>query len=554
MLPKIVVLFLLASCGGGGGSKDGTQTQVAIPPSDPPGPTTSLPPGPTTPLRVFQNGDRWTYNVSGSVNLPGSGVIFSGTMVRWIDTESSSKSIIHNEVTLNGAGSTTQTGTDTFFNQDADGNVTFFGDENSVNGKIRNASPTGYLRLKSPFQSGEKIDSGLINFDDGSTLSSSYQVIGVETITVPAGKFDAYKIDATEVHTNPTHTLTLTQAGSYWIDPQVGVVQYKGTETKRNSNNTVLYTMYLQDDPNTTFSVENYGFQLTQWTPAGAMPVAAPRGVSAAPSTSPNGIRLQWDAVPNATGYNVYRPVNSGDAPSGLNFLGLISTPLFIDTSPTSGSTYYYRVTAVGPAGESPASVEVSAQISSTSPHTDWSTQKSNTTVPLTAVVAKPDLNNSAITHLFAAGGGCNILDFLVLCGGVLLHSMDGGTTWTHQPVDPMTMLSGLSFSDADHGWAVGETGIIQATSNGGASWLPQTSGTTQNLTGVYFLPSSLNGWAVGFGGKIFKTTDGGAHWQPLTSGTQNLLSAVMFTDNLNGWAAGSGISPCPTGPPNCAT
>jgi photosystem II stability/assembly factor-like uncharacterized protein len=538
----IALLFVLVSCngGGGGGSPSGT-------------------PATPVPLRMFQNGDRWTYAVSGSVNLPGSGVSFSGTTDRWIDTGSSTKKIIHNEVTLNAAGTTTQTGADTYFDQDADGNVTFFGDANSVNGRVRlDTSATGFLRLKSPIRLGDQVDSGTITFDDGSTLSSSFQVIGTETITVPAGTFDTYKVDATEVHTNPTQTLTLTQAGSYWIDPKVGIIQYKGTETKRNASNTVLYTMYLQDDPNTTSSVENYGFQLTRWTPAGAIPVAAPRGVSAAPSGG--GITLEWDPVPNATGYKVYRPANSGD-PLSSSISGTIpasSTPSFTDPSPNSGTTYYYRVTAVGPAGEGPPSVEVSAQISSSSPRTDWSTQKSNTTVPLTAVVAKPDLIDSTATHIFAAGGGCNILDFLVLCGGVLLHSADGGTTWTQESVDPMTMLSGLSFSDADHGWVVGENGVIQATTNGGTTWLPQSSGTTQNLTGVYFLPAGEYGWAIGFGGTVILTTDNGAHWQPQISGTQNLLSAVMFTDNKHGWAAGSGASngtDCQgTGTINCAT
>jgi photosystem II stability/assembly factor-like uncharacterized protein len=522
----IGLLLLLASCNGTGGGDSSTGTTT-----------------PPMALRIFQNGDRWTYAVSGSVILPGSGVSFSGSMDRWIDTGSSSEKIIHNEVNLNAAGSTTQTGTDTIFDQDADGNVTFFGDTDSVTGKVRNAPTAGYLRLKSPLRVGDQVDVGPISFDDGSTLSSSYQVAGFESITVPAGKFDAFRIDATEIHTNPTQTLTLTQTGSYWIDPQVGIVQYKGTETKRNASNVILYTMYLQDDPNTTSFVENYGFQLTHSTPAGAIPVSAPRGVSAVSSSSPNEITLQWDDVPNATGYNVYRPKNSGDAPSGPNFLGPVSSPSFTDTSPTPGSTYYYRVTAVGPAGEGPASVEVSAQISSTSPRTDWSTQKSNTTVPLTAVVAKPDVNIPTITHLFAAGGGCNILDFFVLCGGVLLHSMDGGTTWTHQSVDPMTMLSGLSFSDADHGWAVGENGVIQATSDGGATWVPQVSGTTQNLTGVYFLPSGVYGWAVGFAGTVLLTSNDGATWTAPNKPTSNLLSAVMFTDNQKGWAAGSGAS-----------
>ena len=537
-LSNIGILLLLAACSGGGGSGGGGGGgSNGAPPPDPKGPVS---------LRALQNGDHWSYVVSGSVDLflpgssaPTSGVAFSGTMDRWVDMTAPTH-LIHNELVMFASGGSTQTGSDTFFVQDAAGSLTYLGDTNAVTGRTRNAPSPGYLRFKSPMQVGDQGNLGPIAFDDGSTLSVNYTVAAIETVSVPAGKFNAYRVDTTEVNTNPTNTVTLTQTGSYWIDPQVGIVQYKGTETKKNSSGTVLYVLYLSDDPNTS-QVENYGFQLTLFTPAGAIPVAAPRGVLVAPSPSPGGIALSWDNVPNATGYIIYRPNRSGDGPSPQNKIGPVPSNAFTDTTVIAGQTYYYLVSAVGPAGEGPPSVEVSAQVQIPSASPDWSTQRSGTTAPLTAISAKPDLSNPLITHLFASGGACNVIDFLVLCGGVLIHSADGGATWTPQRVDPMTMLTGLFFSDAQHGWAVGENGVIQATSDG-STWLPQASPVLQNLTGVYFLDNS-NGWAVGFGGTVLHTSNGGVTWAAQNAGTSNLLNAVMFADPSHGWAVGSGAT-----------
>jgi hypothetical protein len=50
--------------------------------------------------------------------------------------------------------------------------------------------------------------------------------------------------------------------------------------------------------------------------------------------------------------------------------------------------------------------------------------------------------------------------------------------------------LFGVSFTDASTGWAVGFGGTILHTDDGGLTWTPQDSGTTDNLHGVVFLPA----------------------------------------------------------------
>lgn len=69
--------------------------------------------------------------------------------------------------------------------------------------------------------------------------------------------------------------------------------------------------------------------------------------------------------------------------------------------------------------------------------------------------------------------------------------------------------------------------------------WEIQTSNTTSNLTDVYFV-SSETGFAVGSSGTILKTVDGGKHWSTKPSGTSNSLLSVCFVDSLTGFTISS--------------
>ena len=99
--------------------------------------------------------------------------------------------------------------------------------------------------------------------------------------------------------------------------------------------------------------------------------------------------------------------------------------------------------------------------------------------------------------------------------------------------------LFDVSFQDALQGWAVGKAGTILHTSDGGATWASQSSGTEFELAQVAFVDTN-NGWVVGKFGMILHTSDGGRTWESQADRSITLdrsLVAVSFVDELTGWA-----------------
>jgi hypothetical protein len=105
---------------------------------------------------------------------------------------------------------------------------------------------------------------------------------------------------------------------------------------------------------------------------------------------------------------------------------------------------------------------------------------------------------------------------FSVTGRGVVEKSEPGAFTELGKAPDG-ERIRGLFFTDDDHGWAVGEGGLILATSDGAKSWTKQPPVTKATLRGAFFLDDTQHGWAVGDQGTVLGTTDGGRRWTALT-------------------------------------
>ena len=85
--------------------------------------------------------------------------------------------------------------------------------------------------------------------------------------------------------------------------------------------------------------------------------LAAPANLAANPGTAT--VTLNWTASAGATSYNVKRATTSGGPYTTI--APVVNTTSYTDTTVVNGTTYYYVVSAVNAAGESPDSAEVSA-------------------------------------------------------------------------------------------------------------------------------------------------------------------------------------------------
>jgi photosystem II stability/assembly factor-like uncharacterized protein len=125
--------------------------------------------------------------------------------------------------------------------------------------------------------------------------------------------------------------------------------------------------------------------------------------------------------------------------------------------------------------------------------------------------------------------------------GGKIFKTVDGGNNWTELDIPTSKRLEGIAFADSLHGWAVGTDGVILHTSDGGDSWtLYEVDTLLDPQMRDVAAPDTLHAWAVGVRGTIYHTGDGGETWNAQDSPTDVTLSAVTFVNSTTGWAVGA--------------
>jgi hypothetical protein len=87
--------------------------------------------------------------------------------------------------------------------------------------------------------------------------------------------------------------------------------------------------------------------------------------------------------------------------------------------------------------------------------------------------------------------GGCSVVCATgqACSAGACTSVCDGGpskcdTPWTVQSSGTKEWLHSVYFTSGTEGYCVGDSGTILKTSNGGTTWAPQVSGTTNQLRG----------------------------------------------------------------------
>lgn len=126
---------------------------------------------------------------------------------------------------------------------------------------------------------------------------------------------------------------------------------------------------------------------------------------------------------------------------------------------------------------------------------------------------------------------------FAVGESGTILFTVDGGITWNRKPTELTSTLFRVRVFDHS-GWIVGSDGVLLRTRDGGASWQHVSVATTQALTDIYI--SGKNGWLVGTEGTILRSEDGGDSWERYKSPTSNSLLRLFFLSADQGWAVGA--------------
>jgi len=109
--------------------------------------------------------------------------------------------------------------------------------------------------------------------------------------------------------------------------------------------------------------------------------------------------------------------------------------------------------------------------------------------------------------------------------------------------------LRRADFIDPMTGWAVGDSGTVVMTSDGGVTWTTQNSGTEFDIIDISIVGGQY-GWFLAqqypvdtiqeYGTELFRTTDGGETWFFQERFDEFYFHAVEFTDEQNGFLGGN--------------
>lgn len=139
-----------------------------------------------------------------------------------------------------------------------------------------------------------------------------------------------------------------------------------------------------------------------------------------------------------------------------------------------------------------------------------------------------------------------NLIKYLILLLVLIcISDVFPQESWEVYPSPTTKFLRKMFFLDSLNGWAVGDSGVIIHTSNGGDNWNIQYSNDQRYMTSVFFI-NKMKGFVLGWeqesnaGTRIFKTLNGGINWTDnFYPDSINYLNKIYFLDSLRGWIGG---------------
>lgn len=240
-------------------------------------------------------------------------------------------------------------------------------------------------------------------------------------------------------------------------------------------------------------------------------------------------IEIEWNAVSNAVYYQVYRATSASGTYSKLG--GYTQACSYMDVAVTTGSTYYYKVTAINGEGESPKSTAVSGTAITTG-------GGSGTTLSApTGVKATP--GSSTITVSWNAVSGANKYNVYRATSANGTYSkiayeyatshidmnVTSGTTYYYK----VTAVSSTGSESAKSSYA---SATIGGGGGGGSTLSAPTNVNAAYIQGTHAVQVTWTEPALADSYEIYRSTSASSNGSKI--GTTTSSSGAVYVDNLS--------------------
>lgn len=121
---------------------------------------------------------------------------------------------------------------------------------------------------------------------------------------------------------------------------------------------------------------------------------------------------------------------------------------------------------------------------------------------------------------------------------GTIYRTSDGGKTWAKSTSGTLKTLKSVISVGENQLFAAGEDGTLLGSINSGTTWTSIATNTNLDFQEVFFVNENL-GFIAAEGGNVFKTTNKGISWEKIQLATVRNLNGIVFTSPLIGYVVG---------------